>query len=110
MVDQQDPRPIPNDPTRELVQSMLDIEGEVWWLTAEGDYTTSAVETMSHEGADWQRVIALEWPARRNHGKEHRILRMMISPEDALGLAEVLIHTAQWLAAASAIEKTRFDE
>lgn len=97
------PRPIPGDPSFAHVVSMLNIEGEEWWLTAEGDYETAAVETMRFDGSQWQRVIALTWPARRNHGKEKKVLRMMISPEDAMGLAEVLAHTAMWLIEAAEI-------
>jgi hypothetical protein len=82
---------------------MLDLRGEEWWLTVPGDYESAAVEAMRFDGSDWQRVIALTWPARRNHGKERKVLRMMISPEDALGLAEVLTHTAKWLIEAAEV-------
>jgi hypothetical protein len=82
---------------------MLNIKGEEWWLTAVGDYETAAVETMRFDGSQWQRVIALRWPARRNHGKEFKTIRLMISPEDALGLAEVLTHTARWLMEAAEV-------
>ncbi len=109
MSDRQNPRPIPSDPSRETVQTMLDIEGQEWWLTAPGDYKTAAVEAMRFDGSDWQRMIVLEWPARRNHGKKHTIIRLMISPGDALGLAEVLTHTANWLKAAAEVERRKFD-
>lgn len=101
MMEEQNPRPIPGDPSFAHVESMLDIEGEEWWLTAPGDYKTAAVETMRFDGSDWQRMIALEWPARRNHGQEFKIIRLMISPGDAAGLADVLNHTAKWLLAAA---------
>ncbi len=99
MVTEHNPRPIPGDPSRAEVQSMLDVKGEEWWLTDSGDYETAAVETMRYDGSDWHRLIALEWPVRRNHGQEQKVIRLMISPEDALGLAEVLTHTARWLVA-----------
>ena len=78
-------------------------------MTVPGDYQAAAVEAMRYDGSDWQRMIALEWPARRNHGKEHAVLRLMISPGDALGLAEVLTHTADWLKAAAEVERRKFD-
>ena len=42
-------------------------------------------------------AIAQAAPARRNHGTEETEIRLMISPEDAIGLAENLTHTARWL-------------
>lgn len=99
-----DPRPIPGDPSHVQVQSLLDVRDEEWWLTTGGDYQTAAVETMRQDGSQWQRMIALEWPARRNHGRDHTVLRLMISPEDAVGLAEVLVHTARWLIASTIVE------
>ena len=81
---------------------MLDL-GKEWWLTTEGDYEAAAMEVMRFDGSNWQRVIALTWPARMNHGKEHKTLRMLISPEDAIGLANTLMHTAKWLIAATEI-------
>ena len=100
-----DPRPISGDPSHVEVRAMLDIRGEEWWVTVSGDYMTAAVETMKSDGSAWQRLIAVEWPARRNHGKEHTVLRLMISPRDALGLAEVLTHTARWLEAVADEER-----
>ena len=96
----QDPRPIPGDPAILQVESVLDVKGEEWWLTDPGDYTTAAVEAMRDDGSDFQRVIALTWPARRNHTEEKKVIRLLISPGDALGLAEILTHTARWLLAA----------
>jgi len=95
-----DPRPIAGDPSSSQVVAMLDIDNVEWWLTNGGDYMTAAVETMARDGSDWQRVIALEWPTRLNHGTEEKVIRLMISPEDAVGLAETLLHTANWLMAA----------
>ncbi len=94
-------RPISNDPDRELVLSILNVEGEEWWLTVPGDHQAMAVEAMRFDGSDWQRVVAFELPTRRNNGTEHKVLRVMMSPRDALGFAKVLTHTAQWLEAAA---------
>lgn len=102
MSDQQNPRPVPIDPDRELVVSILNIDGEEWWLTEPGDHQAMAVEAMRLDGADWQRVVAFELPVRKNNGTDHKVLRVMMSPEDALGFAKVLTHTARWLEAAAA--------
>jgi len=92
-----DLRPVPGDPGAAEVQSMLDLSGDEWWLGAEGDYSTAAVESMQADGTHFQRLIALEWPVRLNRGTERKRIRLLIAPEDALGLAEVLTHTAMWL-------------
>lgn len=96
------PRPLPNDPDREMVAGMFDLTNDEveWWLSAGGEYQTGGAETMMSDGSGWQRVVLLEWPARVNH--EHgpdaeRTVRLMIAPEDAMGLAEVLAHTSAWL-------------
>lgn len=93
----QNPRPLPSDPDRGTVQSILNIDGEEWWLTAPGDHQAMAVEAMRLDGSDWQRVVAFELPVRKNNGTEHKVLRVMMSPGDALGFAKVLTHTARWL-------------
>jgi len=89
-------RPIPTDPARSIVEGMIEAD-ESWLLTSAGDYETFAVETVTKGGGNWQRVIALRWPCRINKTDEFVTLRLMVSPEDALGLAEVLVHTANWL-------------
>lgn len=96
------PRPLPNDPDREMVGGMFDLTNDEieWWLSAGGEYQTGAAETMRADGSDWQRVVLLEWPARvnRQHGPDaERKVRLMIAPEDGIGLAEVLAHTSAWL-------------
>jgi len=78
---------------------MMDLGSDEWLLSDVGDYHTAAVETMQKNGSNWQQVIALEWPCRVNHTGDLRTLRLMISPEDAIGLAEVLEHSARWLIA-----------
>lgn len=76
---------------------MLDLGSDEWLLAAEGGYHTAAIETFKNDGSGYQRVIALEWPARVNHSDERRTVRLMVSADDALGLANVLTHTANWL-------------
>lgn len=93
-------RPIPSDPNAATVRSMFDLRGELWHVARAGEYQTAAVETMKNDGTNWQRLVALEWPGRVNNSDEETILRLLISPEDAMGLAEVLAHTAVWLRAA----------
>jgi hypothetical protein len=101
-------RPIKGDPSGAQVVAMFDLKSEEWWLSRAGDYQTAAGETVSNDGAHWERVIMLEWPARVNHehGPEaERTLRLLIAPEDALGLAEVLAHTAAWLMSLAELER-----
>lgn len=100
-----DLRPIPGDASAANVASMLDVRDAEWLLTAPGDYETGAVETMKDDGTNWQRLVALEWPTRVNNSDELRTVRLLISPEDAIGLAEVLAHTAVWLEAAARLGK-----
>lgn len=90
-------RPLPNDPDAAVVRDMFDARSEDWLLTTQGEYHTAAAETMLGDGSGYQRVVVLEWPARRNHTDEQLTVRLMISPEDAVGLAEVLAHTAAWM-------------
>lgn len=94
-------RPLPDDPTGPLIAAMFDLRGTDWLLSAVGDYQTGAVETMRRDGSGYQRAVALEWPARRNHSDEEVTVRLLMSPEDALGLATVLAHTARFLLAAT---------
>jgi hypothetical protein len=82
---------------------MFDLNAEDWWLTTEGGYQTAAAETMRRDGSGFQQVIILEWPARLNKTHEEKVLRLMVSPEDADGLAEVLRHTARWMKSARAL-------
>lgn len=84
--------------------AMCVIFDQSWLLGAAGDYESFAVETVTRDGRNWQRGIAVRWPARINKTNEHVMLRLIISPEDAVGLAEVLTHTAQWLMALKQIE------
>lgn len=97
-------RPVPTDPSAAEVGRFFDLRSEAWLLTVPGDYQTAAVETWRADGANWQRLIALEWPARLNHDRTRTTVRLLISPEDAEGLAGVLRQTAAWLRAAAVIE------
>jgi hypothetical protein len=90
-------RPIPGDPGAATIVSMMDLGNQEWWVTAVGDYRTAAVEAMKHDGSDFQRVVAVEWPAKLNNGDTKKVIRLLLAPEDAIGLAESLIHTAAWL-------------
>lgn len=89
-------RPIPGDPGAESIEAMLAISDD-WLLTAGGGYETGAVETMTKDGGNFLRAIALTWPARRNHTTDQVTVRLLISPEDAIGLAANLVHTADWM-------------
>lgn len=92
-------QPIPGDPSAVQVAAMFDAGGD-WLVTAPGDYQTAAVQAMQRDGSHLQNVVILEWPTRRNHSDEHVMVRLIISPDDALGLAQVLAHTARWMKSA----------
>lgn len=92
-------RPIPYDPSADIVLKMFPA-GEEWLLSTGGEYETAAVEVMKSDGKGYEQLIALQWPVRNNKTDNRHTLRMMIDPEDAIGLAEVLLHTARWMAAA----------
>lgn len=83
---------------------MVEVD-QSWLLGTAGDYEAFAVESMTRDGRNWQRAIALRWPARINKTDERVLLRLIISPEDAEGLAEVLTHTATWLRSLAALEE-----
>lgn len=92
-------RPLPDDPDGPTVARMFDARSSDWVVAAPGDYHAAAAETWRKDGTGWQQVVVLEWPGRRNHTDEHVRVRLMIDPEDALGLADVLAHSARWLLA-----------
>lgn len=105
MGDDREFRPIPGDTSREQVGAFIDASAaREWILTASGEYTTAAVEAFTKDGANHQRLVLLEWPGRWNHTDDPVTVRLAISPEDALGLVEVLFHTARWMIAAEQIE------
>jgi hypothetical protein len=90
-------RPIPGDPGAEEAMRIFDANADNWLLADGGHYQTAAAETMKNDGSGFQRVVILEYPARKNHTDEKVTVRLMIHPMDALGLAEVLAHTASWM-------------
>lgn len=92
-------RPLADDPSAVVVSEMFDARSEDWVLMADGDYRAAAVETFRDDGSGHQPGIALEWPGRRNHTDELVTVRLLMSPDDALGLAEVLAHAGTWMAA-----------
>jgi hypothetical protein len=93
-------RPIPGDPAEAQVVAAFDLRDEAWLLSAPGDYEAAAVEVFKQDGSNYQRLVAVQWPARLNNGTERVTVRLLIAPEDAEGLAGVLQHTARWLKAA----------
>lgn len=90
--------PVPGDPSSHLILDMFDARSDEWLLSDGGDYQTAAVEVFKADGTNLQRLIALEWPARVNNSTERRTVRLLIDPEDAEGLADVLAHSVAWLA------------
>lgn len=77
----------------------MDLRNEEWWFTEAGTYQTGAVEAMKADGSQHQHLIVLEWPTRLNNGTEKKTIRLAMAPEDAIGLAQVLAHSAGWLLA-----------
>jgi hypothetical protein len=91
-------QPLPFDPSRVTVQSMIDLHaGEPWLLTSGGDYDTFAVYVLKRDGTDGQTLIALQWPTRINHTDTEQIVQLLIHPDDVRGLVDVLTHTCDWL-------------
>lgn len=91
-------RPLPDDPSGPSVEAMLDLGSDDWHYTAPGDYQTGAVYAMSADG-DQGTLVALEIPARRHGQDETTVIRLLVDPEDAIGIAEVLRHTGAFLMA-----------
>ncbi len=90
-------RPLEDDPSKREIQSLLDLtEGERWVMTAPGDYAAATVEGFKKDGSSHQYLIALTWPGRYNHSDEEVTVQLMMHPEDAAGLAEVLAHSVSW--------------
>ena len=94
-----DVRPVPLDPSAHLVAEAIS-SASTWLLTDSGDYQTFAVEAFRNDGTGHQVAVALQWPARLNHDDSPATVRLLISPEDAEGLAKTLLSTVRWLAAA----------
>jgi len=92
-------RPLDDDPSKAMVEAMFDARSGDWIVSAPGDYQAAAALAMREDGSDLQTVVILEWPGRRNHTTEHVTVRLMMSPEDAIGLAETLATPAAWLIA-----------
>jgi hypothetical protein len=96
-------RPVPSDPSAPIVEGFLEVD-QSWLLGAAGEYDAFAAEVMTRTGQNWQRVIGLRWPARINKTDELVTLRLLISIEDAQGLADVLTRTANWYKALAQLE------
>lgn len=92
-----DLRPVPNDPGAAHVQSMVDLHGQGWVVTAEGDYETAAVEGFKRDGTGYQPLVAVTWAGRVMHSDERVQVKLLVHPDDAEGLARVLSHTVRWL-------------
>lgn len=89
--------PIPDDPTGMLILDSMDANADNWILTQAGDYYTGAVALYRRDERNGEPVIALEWPGRYNKTDKATKVRLFIAPEDAVGLAQVLLHSAGWL-------------
>lgn len=96
--------PLPYDPSAFEVQSMLDLhEGEPWFMTDAGEYDTFALYAMKADGTNPQILVALQWPTRINRTDTKQVVQMLIHPDDAKGLAEILTATTDWLDAVKRI-------
>lgn len=90
-------KPLDGDNDASTIVEMFDVRADNWILTASGDYRTAAGETFQEDGSMPQKVVILEWPGRYNHSTETVTVRLMMGPGDALGLADNLAQSAQWL-------------
>lgn len=91
--------PHPEDNSKDIVLEVFAMDKEdEWWLTEEGEYKTAAGLLVRYSDTDNPEVmVMLEWPMRRNKSQESKTLRLLIHPDDAKGLSEVLEHTAIWI-------------
>lgn len=96
-------QPLPYDPAAAEIVEMFDLGAENWYYSAPGDYQVAAVQAMKNDGTNFQTLLALEWPVRNRNTNEESTLRLLIHPDDAVGLASVLQHTTKWLASARLI-------
>ena len=90
-------RPIPEDSSSEEVKLVLEQFDDSWALANAGDYMTFAVDAFKNDGSNHQKLLALVFPARLNNTDEDITIRLLLSPEDAQGLAETMAHTVAWL-------------
>lgn len=94
-------KPLPHDPSRVQVKSMLDLAEEQdtnpWLFAAEGEYHTYVVEAFKRDGSGRQTLVAIEWPGRIRNTDDRVTVRVLIDPEDALGLFHTLADTLMWL-------------
>lgn len=100
MTDRPAVRPIPSDPTAAEIAGFMEID-QTWVISDGGDYATAAVEAMTNDGGNYQRVVALQWPGRLNRTGERATVRLLMDPRDAVALAESLLRSVAWLAAAT---------
>jgi len=87
--------PVPGDPDATLVGEWLSAHSD-WIMTAAGDHMTAAVMVPRADEPD-DYLVAMEWPGRRNKTDEQILVKLLMSPEDALVLSADLAHTARFL-------------
>lgn len=92
-----DLRPLPHDPAAFTVERMVDLHGQGWVVSAPGDYSAAAVEGFNRDGSGVQHLVAIEVPGRVMHTDELVQVKLLLHPDDALGLAKVVAHTARWM-------------
>ena len=93
-----DHRPIPGDPGASAIQDYFDAnEGEPWLLSQSGDFMTFAAETFTSDGGNYQKVVAIDIPVRRNHGTEKERLRLFLSPVMASELVVDIANALSYL-------------
>lgn len=98
-----EPRSVPGDPGSPHVEALFEAGED--WLLAHGNYASFAAELMKRDGSDFQRTIGLTFEGRYNNTQRTDKVRIFISPEDAIGLADNLIHSAGWLLELAKIER-----
>lgn len=96
-------RPFGDDTAAAEVISILELDSEDWEYTEAGDYQSACIQAFANDGSNCQTLVALTWPVRNRTTGKTSTLRLLISPADAIGMAEILTHSVRWLKARNII-------
>lgn len=102
--------PHPGDPDGPHIVAdfRLDDPGIAWVMSALGEYGVAAAYGFKDTGdrdstlASMQPLVILQWPGRINKTNETVTVRMAMHPEDAVGLADGLRQSGEWMLRAEA--------
>ena len=91
--------PLPGDPDAPLITEVIQAT-DSWVISAAGDIITFAAAARNHALGVTRPVVLLKVPGRINKTDEHTTIRMALSPEDAIQLADMLRQSAGYFQAA----------